>query len=88
MEIITNFEIEIVARAKMLHEQLTEAYYERKLLTKWDFDQQHGHIWGNMEAELIAGGFRPALVDFRKLYQAAISDKARVVVIAKKLGLL
>lgn len=51
-------EIQIKAKYKKLHDDLSEAYYSGESgLTKEEFDQQHGKVWSDMEAELIAGGF-------------------------------
>lgn len=51
-------EAEIRAKYKALHDTLTDAYYSGTSgLTKEEFDQQHGKIWDDMEAELRAGGF-------------------------------
>ncbi len=52
---------EIEARYKQQHNKLTKSYYSGKSgLTKDEFDAQHAKIWGDMEAELIANGFREA----------------------------
>jgi len=48
---------EIRATYKALHDELSESYYAGTSgLTKEEFDTQHGQIWANMEAELIAEG--------------------------------
>ena len=41
-----------------LHDDLTEDYYKNKLMFKEDFDYYHGQNWDNMEAELMAEGYR------------------------------
>lgn len=51
-------EKEIKANYRKLHDDLSEIYYGGTSgLTKEEFDYQHGQIWSNMEAELIAKGF-------------------------------
>lgn len=67
-------EAEIKAKYKALHDELGESYYERHELTKEEFDLQHGKIWNDMEAELIAKGYltppepvRDPLVEIDKL---------------------
>ena len=51
-------EKEIKATYKALHDELSEAYYDgTSSLTKEEFDLQHGKIWADMEAELIAVGY-------------------------------
>jgi len=80
-------EQEIIETAKKLHDQLTEAYYERHVMTKEEFDIAHGQIWDGMEAELIAGGYRQPPVDYRELYHLAETHLERVDIIAEKLGL-
>ncbi len=42
---------------KELHDLLSESYYNFHNLSKSEFDIQHGKIWSDMEAELIAEGF-------------------------------
>lgn len=52
-------EAEIKAKYKALHDTLAESYYGGTSgLTKEEFDIQHGKIWNDMEAELIAEGYR------------------------------
>ncbi len=52
-------EAEIRAKYKKLHDELSDAYYAgTSELTKEEFDIQHGQIWADMEAELIAAGYR------------------------------
>lgn len=51
-------EAEIKAKYKNLHDDLSKSYYGGTSgLTKEEFDAQHGQIWADMEAELIAGGY-------------------------------
>lgn len=40
----------------ILHDSLSEDYYQNKLMSKEDFDYYHGQNWGDMETELIAEG--------------------------------
>ena len=43
---------------KQLHDDLSDIYYDGTMgLTKEEFDQQHGMMWGIMEEELIAEGY-------------------------------
>lgn len=51
-------EAEIKANYKAQHDALSEGYYAGTSgLTKEQFDQQHGQIWSDMEATLIAAGY-------------------------------
>ncbi|GAI40765.1 unnamed protein product [marine sediment metagenome] len=52
-------EAEIIAKYKALHDTLSERYYGgTRDLSKEQFDAQHGKIWSDLEAELIAAGYR------------------------------
>lgn len=51
-------EQEIIATHKALHDELEHRYYTLHELTKEEFDAQHGQIWEDMTAELIAEGYR------------------------------
>ena len=49
---------EIITKYKALHDTLTQSYYSgTRGLSKEEFDLQHGKIWSDMEAELIAEGY-------------------------------
>ena len=54
---------EIKTNYKEQHNTLSEAFYTKKKTVgvtqeeKSIFDQQHGQIWNNMEAELLAEGY-------------------------------
>ena len=51
-------EKEIKDNYKAQHDILTKNFYAGiSGLTKEQFDLQHGKVWADMEAELIAGGF-------------------------------
>ena len=50
-------EVEIKAKYKELHDLLSESYYNSHNISKEEFDIQHGKIWDDMKAELIAGSF-------------------------------
>ena len=51
-------EAEIRAKYKEYHDLFSESFYSGTSgLTKERFDTQHGQIWANMEADLIAAGF-------------------------------
>uniref|UniRef100_A0A6M3K345 Uncharacterized protein n=1 Tax=viral metagenome TaxID=1070528 RepID=A0A6M3K345_9ZZZZ len=60
-------EKEIKAKYKAQHDSLTEDYYKNKLMSKDDFDLQHGQNWIDMEVELIVGGFFKPLEPVRDL---------------------
>lgn len=52
-------EAEIRAYWKDLHDTLSADYYDGTSgLSKEEFDTQHGQIWADMEAELIAEGYK------------------------------
>lgn len=51
-------EAEIIANYKAQHDTLSESYYGGiSGLTEDEFNLQHGKIWNDMEAELIAKGY-------------------------------
>ncbi len=50
-------EAEIKATHKQLHDDLSDSYYQQGAISKADFDQQHGQIWEDMKADLIAEGY-------------------------------
>ena len=50
-------EAEIKSRYKDIHDSLSEDYYNKKLMSKEDFDYYHGQNWNDMEAELLAEGY-------------------------------
>ena len=50
-------EKEIKTQYKELHDLLSESYYNFHNISKEEFDLQHGQIWDDMEAELIAEGY-------------------------------
>ena len=61
-------EAEIIAKYKALHDTLSESYYGgTRGLSKEEFDAQHGQIWNDMEAELIAAGYRQPPAPVRDL---------------------
>ncbi len=51
-------EKEIKYLHKQLHDDLSEDYYQNKLMSKEDFDYLHGQNWDDMEAEFITEGHR------------------------------
>ncbi len=51
-------EKKIKGNYKKLHDDLSEDYYQNKLMSKEDFDYYHGQNWEDMEAELITRGYR------------------------------
>jgi len=68
-------EAEIMTKYKALHDKLSIDYYQNQLLSKADFDHQHGNVWADMEGELIASGFRPLLSNSRLIEE--IIDEIR-----------
>ena len=80
-------EAEIRAKYKKLHDDLTERYYQRHELTKEEFDLQHGKIWADMEAELIAGGYLTISPPPRNLEAEIDELKKRVERIERKFQL-
>lgn len=60
-------ENEIKANYGKIHDSLSEDYYKNKLMSKEDFDYLHGQNWNNMEAELIAKGYRKPPISARDL---------------------
>ena len=80
-------EIEIKTKYKTLHNDLTESYYGGKnKLTKAEFDLQHGKVWSDMEAELIAEGYLKPLVLPRDLEAGIDALKAEVEKLKAMLG--
>lgn len=72
-------EIEIKAKYKKLHDDLSEAYYGGTSgLTKEEFDIRHGKVWADMEAELIAEGYLTPPPPPRDLEVEVDELKARV----------
>jgi len=48
----------IKAKYKTLHDELSEGYYSgTRVLSKEQFDLQHGKIWTDMKVELITEGY-------------------------------
>lgn len=73
----------IKAKYKELHGLLSESYYNFHNITKEEFDTQHGQIWIDMEAELIANGFiklpepaRDPLTEIDELKEEIVKLKA------------
>lgn len=72
-------EKEIRDNAKQAHDTLSESYYSGKSnLTKEQFDLQHGQVWSDMEAELIAGGYLTIPLPSRDLAKEIDDLKARM----------
>jgi len=51
-------ELQVKAPFITAHKELERQYYEYGLITKAEFDLLHGQNWNDMEAELIAEGYR------------------------------
>ena len=77
---------EIKAKWKALHDTLSESYYANiSGLTKKEFDWQHGKIWNDMEAELIAEGYKTPPKPRRNLEAEFDSLKADIKLIKDKM---
>ena len=50
-------EAEIKSHYLEIHDNLSEDYYQNKLMSKGDFDYYHGQNWDDMKAELIDKGY-------------------------------
>lgn len=75
----------IKTKYKTLHDELSEAYYAGTSgLTKEEFDLQHGKIWADMEAELIAEGYRQPPEPVRDAFVEIDDLKVRVKKLEKK----
>jgi len=59
----------IIAKHREIHAILKEDYYENHLMSKEDFDYLHGQNWDDMEAKLIAEGYRKPPEPERDLFQ-------------------
>jgi len=64
---------QIKTRYKELHDLLSESYYNFHNISKEEFDLQHGKVWADMDAELIAGGYKQPPIPPRDLV-AEIDD--------------
>ena len=72
-------ENEIGDKYKALHDNLSKSYYSGQSdLTKEAFDAQHGQVWVDMEAELIAEGYRKPPEPVRDLEKEIDELKAKV----------
>ena len=43
--------------AKIAHDDLSEDYYKKGLMSKEEFDYYHGEIWDGLERDRIAAGY-------------------------------
>lgn len=78
-------EAEIKAKYKMLHDELSDAYYAGTSgLTKEEFDFQHGKVWTDMETELIAEGYLTPPIPPRDLEAEIDVLKAKVRKLEKR----
>lgn len=78
-------EVEIKANHKELHDSLSEDYYKNKLMSKEDFDFLHGQNWNDMEAELIAKGYRKPPEPVKDPLAELTALEARVKLLEDKL---
>lgn len=60
------------------HADLEARYYKTGELEKAEFDQLHGQLWNNHQAELIAGGHRKPAQPARDLGAEMDNLKGRV----------
>ena len=79
-------EAEIKDKYKALHNKLSESYYKRHELIKEEFDFQHGKIWSDMDAELIAEGYLKPPEPVRDLAAEIDEIKARIRTLEIKQG--
>lgn len=78
-------EAEIIANYNAAHDALSDSYYSSTSgLTKEEFDLQHGKIWSDMTAELIAAGYLPEPTEPRNLDVEIDSLRERVEKLEKK----
>jgi len=78
-------EEEIKTKYKGLHDELSNGYYSGTSgLTKEEFDLQHGKIWNDMEAELIAEGYRQPPEPVRDLATEIDELKVKIEILEKK----
>jgi len=74
-------EQDIKIKYKKLHDDLSKIYYNQEpagQLSKEDFDSSHGEVWANMEAELIAEGYKTLPEPPRDLIAEIDELKARI----------
>ena len=76
-------EKEIKDTHKQLHDNLSEDYYQNKLMSKEDFDYYHGQNWDDMEAKLIVEGHLTRPEPTRDLAAEIDELKARLDKITK-----
>lgn len=77
-------EAEIETRYKEIHDNLSEDYYKKHLMSKEDFDYLHGQNWADMEAELIAEGYRKPPEPVRDLATEIDELKAEIGLLKSK----
>ena len=79
-------EKEIIDKYKKLHDDLSWIYYNQEpmgQLSKEAFETQHGIIWTDMKAELIAGGFLNPPEPVRDAFGEIDVLKARIALLEK-----
>lgn len=76
-------EKEIKTKYKIQHDKLSEDYYKKHLLSKEDFDQQHGQLFADLETELITEGYLNIPEPPRDLAHEIEVLKERVTLIEK-----
>ena len=77
-------EIEIKDSHKKIHDDLTEDYYKKKLMSKEDFNYYHGQNWADMETELIAEGYIKPPEPVRDLATRVSELEAKIAVLEKR----
>ena len=76
---------ELTDQARTDHDTLSGAYYGGDSgLSKIDFDLQHGQIWIDLEAALIAGGFKETPIPPRDLEAEIDVLKVKIAKLEKK----
>jgi bisphosphoglycerate-dependent phosphoglycerate mutase len=75
----------IIAKYKALHDTLSERYYGgTRGLSKEEFDAHHAKIWADMDAELIAAGYRQPPEPVRDLPAEIDDHEARLLALEKE----
>lgn len=69
---------QIIARYRAEHSRLENEYYQKHSIDKKTFDLLHGNNWRDMEAELIAEGYRQPPIPARDLEAEIDELKAKI----------
>jgi len=71
-------EIELKGNYLRQHTDLEILYYDFGAMDKETFDSQHGQLWNNLDADMIAAGFKEPPVPPRDLAKEIDELKAKV----------